>query len=446
MAFHSRALAATFLLALTACQTSQPPTPPAKPVTSGAATAGSRMPVAVAPRAAPPGMAVRPGTSGVATPGGPAVRPPAVGALPARPARLPQPVLPKHLVPADWDEVPGWRDDDTDAALAAFRQSCAGLARRPGWSAPCAQIDALSPGEDPRAFFEARFTPFRVANADGSNRGLVTGYYEPLLAGSRKKTAKYRYPIRGVPADLITVDLGALYPELKHLRLRGRLDGNRLVPYYTRAEIEGNKVKGKALFWVEDPVELFFLHVQGSGRVRLENGDTVAVGYADQNGHPYKSIGKWLVEHGHMPLSQASMQGIKAWVKRHPEQLRELLNHNTSYVFFRELPAKPGQGPLGALGVPLTAGRSIAVDRRSIPLGAPVFLATTWPNSDKPLRRLMVAQDTGSAILGNVRADVFWGYGPEAGRLAGKMKQPGQMWVLLPKDAPGEAVLALRKP
>jgi membrane-bound lytic murein transglycosylase A len=233
---------------------------------------------------------------------------------------------------------------------------------------------------------------------------------------------------------LLVIDLSSVYPELKNMRLRGRLQGNRVTPYYDRAEIERGDapLKGREIVWVDSAIDLFFLQIQGSGRIVLDTGETVRVGYADQNGYPYKSIGKLLVERGEMPLERASMQGIKDWARKNPDKLTELLNQNASYVFFREMPNHLS-GPLGALGVPLTAGRSIAVDARTIPLGAPVFLATTWPNSDRPLNRLMLAQDTGGAIRGAVRADFFWGFGGEAGGLAGSMKQSGKMWVLLPQ-------------
>jgi membrane-bound lytic murein transglycosylase A len=208
------------------------------------------------------------------------------------------------------------------------------------------------------------------------------------------------------------------------------------VPYPARKDIEaGNGFKGKPIAWAEDPVDLFFLQIQGSGRIELPDGTHLRVGYAEQNGHPYQSIGKLLVERGELKLEQASMQGIKDWGARNPDKLSELLASNPSYVFFRLLP-NDLTGPLGALGVPLTGGRSIAIDPRFIPLGAPVFLATTQPNSPEPLNRLVIAQDTGSAIRGGVRADFFWGFGEAAGELAGRMKQPGRMWVLLPKDYP----------
>jgi membrane-bound lytic murein transglycosylase A len=239
-----------------------------------------------------------------------------------------------------------------------------------------------------------------------------------------------------VPEDLLTIDLSAVYPELKNMRLRGRVVGNKVVPYFSRAEItDKNSLAGKELVWVDNAVEAFFLQIQGSGRVYLEETqETIRVAYGDQNGHPYKSIGRFLVERGDLKLEQASAQGIAAWAVANPTRVQELLNVNPSVVFFKEEKlTAASKGPKGALGVPLTAQRSIAIDAQFIPLGVPVFLSTTQPNSDLPLRRLMLAQDTGGAIRGAVRADFFWGFGAEAGERAGKMKQVGSMWVLLPK-------------
>ncbi|MBA4142254.1 MAG: murein transglycosylase A [Nitrosospira sp.] len=350
-------------------------------------------------------------------------------AVPAEPAL--QPVL----KPADWTALAGWADDDIQPAWEAFLRSCAVLKNQPLWQETCIEGDAMGPQNAVmlRQFIESRFTPHQVLNPDGSGDGLITGYYEPLLKGSRTQSRRYRYPIYTTPDELLVVDLGEIYPELKNMRLRGRLQGRKVVPYYSRSEIESNPapLKGRELLWVDDEVELFFLQIQGSGRVQLENGGIVRVGYSDQNGYPYKSIGRLLVERGELPLEKASMQGIKAWGQRNPHKLGELLQQNASFVFFRELPGDL-PGPLGALGVPLTAGRSLAIDPRAVPQGAPVFLATTWPNTDKRLHRLMVAQDTGGAIKGNVRADFFWGFGPEAADQAGKMKQMGKMWVLMP--------------
>jgi membrane-bound lytic murein transglycosylase A len=310
---------------------------------------------------------------------------------------------------------------------------------RDPWRGVCAfaQQSGMPDRETARRFFEANFTPFQVVNPDGSSEGLITGYYEPLLQGSRRPSERYRHPLYAVPDDLLVIDLGDVYPELKSMRLRGRLEGRRVVPYYDREQIENGKapVRGREIAWVDDAIDLFFLQIQGSGRIQLEDGKMLRVGYADQNGHPYRSIGRWLVEHGELPLERASMQGIKAWARQNQERLIELLHHNARYVFFRELPGDL-RGPLGALGVPLTAERSVAVDPRFVPLGAPVYVATTWPNSTKPLNRMMLAQDTGGAIQGAVRADFFWGYGPDAAREAGRMKQSLRMWALLPNGYP----------
>jgi membrane-bound lytic murein transglycosylase A len=335
-----------------------------------------------------------------------------------------------------WDDVTGWREDRLDDAWDAFLKSCRAIGRQAAWQSVCADAAAQPAGADARAFFESRFTPYQVLGAGGRERGLVTGYYEPLLDASRDRSARFRYPLYAPPDDLLTIDLASVYPQLKSMRLRGRLEGKRVVPYYSRAEIENGipALEGKALFWVDDAVESFFLEIQGSGRLRLPDGRLARVGYADQNGHPYRSIGKRLVESGELPLEQASMQGIQAWAKKNPGKLKALLDSNPSYVFFRELPGGD-DGPPGALGQPLTAERSIAVDTRAIPLGAPVFLATSWPNSTRPLNRLMLAQDTGGAIRGPLRADFFWGFGANAARQAGAMKQDGRMWLLWPREA-----------
>jgi len=343
------------------------------------------------------------------------------------------------LKPAGFADLPGWYEDDPSQAWPAFLLTCKARQSNPAWQDVCQQVGQwkMPNAEAVRRFFETRFDVYQVLQADSGEEGLVTGYYEPQLRGSRRFSWKYRYPLYAPPDDLLVVDLATLYPELKGLRLRGRLQGNKVVPYYSRAEIEAGAapVRGKELAWVDDPVDLFFLQIQGSGRIRMDSGEVMRVGYADQNGHPYRSIGKWLVEQGELTLDKASMDGIKDWAWRNPDKLPGLLNANPSYVFFRELPDHLS-GPLGALGVPVSAERTIAVDPRAIPLGAPVWLATTRPNSSEPLNRLMLAQDTGGAIRGNVRADFFWGFGEEAGRKAGAMKQKGRMWVLLPKGFP----------
>ena len=374
---------------------------------------------------------------------------PAQVAAPAPAAACPEPIPEKtsaapitwasSLVPTSWAALPGWQEDRVNDALAPLLRSCTALRSQSTWQPACDAALALNAGDEAavRRFFEAAFTPYAVVNPDGSREGAITGYYEPLLHGSRTPSKVYRFAVHAPPDDLLVVDLSELYPELKPMRLRGRIEGRRVVPYYSRAELGAGKgrLAGREILWTDNAVELFFLQIQGSGKVVLDSGETVRVSYADQNGHPYRSIGRLLVERGEIGLDQASMQGIKAWAARHPERASELLNQNGSYVFFRELPATD-EGPPGALGVPLTAGRSLAVDPRAIPLGAPVFLSTTWPNAQTPLRRLMLAQDTGGAIRGAVRADFYWGSGEEAGLLAGRMRQQGGLFVLLPLGFP----------
>ncbi|MGS0743358.1 murein transglycosylase A [Glaciimonas sp. GG7] len=342
------------------------------------------------------------------------------------------------LRPSSFTALPGWKTDDLRQAMPALLTSCSTMVRRADWAEPCTIARGVDAGNENavRAFFEVFFTPYQVVNADGSANGLVTGYYEPLLRGARQRGGVYQTPLYRAPDDLLTIDLASIYPELKGLRLRGRLVGNRIVPYPNRAELEKTgSLNGKEIIWVDDPVDAFFLQVQGSGRVQMANGEILRVAYADQNGYPYKSIGRYLIDKGELTLAQASAQGIKAWLAANPSRQKELLNSNPSFVFFKEETVlEAHQGPKGAQGVPLTPQRSIAVDPSFIPLGVPVFLATTYPNSAKTLQQLVVAQDTGGAIKGAVRADLFWGFGNEAGEKAGRMKQQGAMWVLLPKS------------
>ena len=341
-----------------------------------------------------------------------------------------------QYVETSFAALPGWQSLSLEPSLRAFMAGCS----RAGGALinVCASASAVAPGDEraARAFFESAFVPYALASSESGDTGLVTGYYEPIVHGSRTPSALNRFPIYGLPDDLIVVDLGAVAPETRNVRLRGRVEGRRLVPYYSRAEIESRPdiVRAPILGWAADPVELFFMQVQGSGQLELENGERVRLSYADQNGHPYRSVGRYLVERGELTLEQASMQGIKAWGAANPDKLLDLLSVNPSYVFFRES-ADP-RGPIGAFGVALVPQYSIAVDRRFIPLGAPVLLATTYPLSDDPLVRVVAAHDTGGAIRGVVRADFFWGTGAEAGVMAGRMRQQGKMWLLWPRGEP----------
>jgi len=366
--------------------------------------------------------------------------PPPVVVTPPVPPVAPEAPKPTALqmVPATFASLPGWDKDDLRAAWPAFMSSCSVLAKQPQWKESCGVARTVNGGDEKaiRTFFEAFMEPKQVIAPDGASDGLVTGYYEPLLRGARKKGGPYQTPLFKVPDDMVTIDLGSVYPELKGMRLRGKVVGKKVVPYATRADIEKADFTGKELLWVDDPVESFFLQVQGSGRVQLtDTQETVRVAYADQNGHPYKSIGKYLVEKGELTLEQASAQGIKAWIAGHPTRMQELFNVNPSYVFFKEERLPDAKvGPKGALGVPLTPQRSVAIDASQLPLGAPVFLSTTQANSDIPLQRLVMAQDTGGAIRGAIRVDYFFGFGTEASENAGRMKQRGSIWVLLPKQ------------
>lgn len=359
---------------------------------------------------------------------------------PVCPEPKPEAARARPLTPATFQDLPGWDADDHAAALAAFRVGCAALRSRTEWRGTCERATSV-PQAAAKAFFESEFAPLRLNNPDGTTSGLITGYYEPLLRGNRTRTETHRFPLYGPPDDLLVIDLVSVSPDTRNLRLRGRLDGRRVVPYWSRAEIESGRAQNtmQPIAWVDDPIALFFLQIQGSGRIRLPDGTVMRVGYADQNGHPYRSIGRYLVDRGELTVERASMQGIEAWAQANPARLEELLNHNPSFVFFREVPAgdiPEGLGARGSLGVPLTPERSIATDPRWVPGGAPVWLTTTRPLSNTPLERLMISQDTGGAIRGVVRADFFWGFGTQAGQEAGRMRQQGRMWVLLPRTHP----------
>lgn len=337
------------------------------------------------------------------------------------------------LTPATFAHLPGWEEDDLSGALSAFLRSCRRLRSEADWSPVC---DAAARAGSARTFFETHFQPFAVSAGDDPE-GLFTGYYEPLLQGSRKRSDRYRVPLYIRPPDLVMVDLGDFREELKGQRIAGRVEEGDLVPYPDRKAIEEGALSGRELelVWVDDAVDAFFLQIQGSGRVRLDGGSEMRVGYAAQNGHPYFAIGKDLVERGAMPREEVSMQSIRRWLAQNPKLADDVMARNASYVFFEEL---QGEGPLGAQGVPLTPGRSLAVDLKHWTLGTPMWLDARAPSPregepDRPLRRLMIAQDTGGAITGVVRGDVFWGHGDEAAEVAGRMKHPGRMWVLLPR-------------
>ena len=358
---------------------------------------------------------------------------------PEKEAPEPERALTQERQPVSFADLPGWENDNMVALWPAFRKSCRALDRKSEWRDVCNESVYVD-GENPvaiRSFFESNFTPYRITGENGEDTGMATGYYEPLLTGSRRRKGKFKTALYRQPDDLLVIDMADAYPQLKGMRLRGKLDGNRVVPYDTRKEIErSGKLSGNEIVWVDDVMDAFFLEIQGSGRVYLpESGETIRLAYANQNGRPYRSIGRYLLDKGELKPGQASAQQIRQWLRRHPARLREVLDSNPSYVFFREEKiADPSEGPKGALGVPLTPERSVAVDPKHIPLGAPVYVDTTQPYSSEPIRQLMVAQDTGGAVRGAVRIDYFWGFGAQAGEQAGKMKQKLKLWLLLPKQ------------
>ena len=331
----------------------------------------------------------------------------------------------------DWTELPGWSADRTREAWIALQRSCSRLSAEvqretPAWTRICAEALRTEPADDAaaRAWLMARLQPHRVLPSDGSvAEGLATGYFEPLVGASRTPRASHRLPLHAPPADLATRK-----------------------PWYTRAQAESlpaarAALRGREIAYVADPLDVLLLQVQGSGRLRwvasegAEGGaPVVRLAFAGHNDQPYQSVGRWLIDQGEIKPGEASWPAIRDWARRNPARVAEMMAANPRLVFFREEPlSDPQQGPRGAQGVPLVPERSIAVDPKSVPYGAPVWLDTTEPLSARPLRRLVLAQDTGSAITGAVRADYFWGWGERAEQQAGRMKQPLRMWVLWPK-------------
>ncbi|MGI4816120.1 MAG: murein transglycosylase A [Janthinobacterium lividum] len=334
-------------------------------------------------------------------------------------AHVPPGLAQERLARVSWAQVSGWPADSLIGVTGALKQTCSRLGATDEWRRACsasADLDELD-ADATRKFFEEYFTPFQLANANGSVDGLVTGYYEPLLHGSRTRHPPYLYPLYRMP---------------------DRLRGQTSLPDRARL-VRSGELAGYELVYVDDPIEAFFLQVQGSGRIVLEDGSVMRVAYGGTNNKPYRSIGRWLIDQGEVSAAQATMQGIKAWARQNPNRVEALLDVNPRFVFFKEAGGSAPidghfaeDGPIGALGVPLTPERSIAVDPSAIPLGMPVFLSTTRPSTNVPLERLVFAQDVGSAIRGGVRADYFWGLGDAAGDMAGRMKQSGRMWLLLP--------------
>lgn len=314
--------------------------------------------------------------------------------------------------PVSFDDLPGWRQDDLTDTLIAFRTSCRrakdSRLTAAKWSEICI---ASKRADDPRDFFETYFQPVRLIP---EKPVLFTGYYEPELQGARQRGGAFQFPIYRKPREL-----------------------SGKAQWKSRAEIESGAMQGRGLelAWLTDPVEAYFLQVQGSGRIRLEDGKVMRAGFSASNGHKYRSIGTELIRRGALGNRGVSAANIKAWVRENPEAGKQLLNHNPRYIFFREVTDLPEDaGPIGAMSVPLSALRSMAVDPKFIPLGSPVWIDK---QGKEPLRRLLIAQDVGAAIKGPHRGDIFFGSGSEAGRIAGRTKSPGEIYVLLPKAALG---------
>jgi membrane-bound lytic murein transglycosylase A len=339
------------------------------------------------------------------------------------------------LAPLAFDAIEGWQEDELAAAFRAYLKSCRKLPRHDAAYAAAIALGDDADGETARAFFERYFVPHAV---EGGTPGFVTGYYEPEVRGARAPHGRFTVPVYGLPDDLVVLAADTARAQYNHWITAMRDTEDGAVPYYTRAEIWAGALQGRALelLYLDDPVELFYMQVQGSGLVHLDDGSNVRLTYAGKNGHPYTSIGRVLIERGDMTPDDIDMDKVKAWLRADPERGRTLMQENKSYVFFRALDAEEGRdGPLGARGVPLTPGRSLAVDSEYIPLGTPVFVtapALETPDG-RPFRRLMAGQDVGSAIRGPERGDIFWGTGEGAGAIAGKTRHAAKFHVFLPK-------------
>jgi len=322
-----------------------------------------------------------------------------------------------------FDYMNGFYDDDLDLALDVFKKACEKSSKKPIFENVCINANYYENG---KSFFMHNFTP-KVLVSNSGDLGLVTGYYEPLLHGSKVKSEKYKYPIYKLPKDLVTIRNKDKYPQFKKFRYKAKIVNDYYVPYDTREEIE-KRDDLEAIVYVDNEIDLFFLHIQGSGRVQLEDGEILNIGYAGQNGRKYFAIGKKLVEDGHISKENISLQTIKAYFEQNPHKTKEILNLNPSYIFFTQ----KEKTATGALGVELVEKRNIAVDRNYIPLGMPVFVETKNPITKEPINKLVIAADVGGAIKGEIRIDYFFGYGKKAENLAGVMKEKGRLFLFIP--------------
>jgi len=334
--------------------------------------------------------------------------------------------MPKtELVKSSFSKLPNWESENYDDALSSFINSCKTKKTQKIYVSLCQRA---STSKDAKEFFLCEFDVYNVQNSDDNKEGLLTGYYEPTINGSMEKKEPYIYPIYNTPKDLISVDLSSIYPDLKSYRLRGRLEGKKLVPYYTREQMQEKPIDAEVICYTDSKIDLFFLEVQGSGRVKLDGGKSIYVGYDNQNGHRYNSIGKYLVKKEEIPLEDISLQTISAWLDKNPDRIDEVLNYNSSVVYFRQ----KKQAATGSLGLVLKAGRSVAVDRSYIPLGTMLYMDAKIDKRE--VSRVVIAQDTGGAIKGAVRADMFFGSTKNAKKYAGELKSLLKLWIFLPKE------------
>lgn len=366
------------------------------------------------------------------------------------PQKISEKTKPLNLKESSFASLPGWQQENFQGLAQAYNRSCSAIekkgsqnlfgsderfGRAQDWQIACRKFSKINQGNttEIRKFFEQNFIPYS-AMAGNDPEGLFTGYYEASLNGSRTRKGAYQYPLRARPDDLVMVNLGEFRDELKGQRIAGRVRGGNLKPYETHAEILAGKLpknQDKTLVWVDSAIDAFFIQIQGSGVVALDDGTVMRVGYAGQNGHSYYAVGRELVKTGELNKSEVSLQTISAWMEANPSKAQDLMTKNKSYVFFREL---EGEGPVGGAGLPLTAYRSLAIDRSIIPYGMPVWLSAEHPDPARgQMNTLMITQDTGGAIRGPVRGDFFWGYGSQAESMAGIMKSKGRYWFLLPK-------------
>ena len=330
-----------------------------------------------------------------------------------------------NFTQTSFSNLPGFEQQNYDELLNDFINNCKSTKGQKIYKDLCQKALHVT---DAKLFLINNFTPYSIADKSGKKEGLLTGYYEAQLHGSLKENDKYKYPIYATPKDLVVVDLSSIYPELKNYRLRGKIQNNRLVPYYSRKEVNSNDLNASVICYCDSKIDRFFLEVQGSGQVILDDNSTMYIGYDNQNGYKYKSIGKYLVRKGEIPLEKISLQSIRKWLREHPSRIDEVFNYNKALVFF----SKRDKGATGALGLQLRAKSSVAVDNKYIPLGSMLYLSSNLEN--EKFNKIVFAQDTGGAIQGPIRADLFLGSGDKAMEVAGKLKSPLKLWLLVPNN------------